>query len=164
MASISPETSSSKASLWVCCVCLKASRHTNSVQCDACLACAHCKCAGFRTYAEAEESNALFFCRACDLLRKNHKPRPSPIRTPLTSPLTVRGISSTSAASPTLANSALSPLANSTLSRSRYASPVRASATQPPGVSPSNSIFVTPNGRIDSPTQPPGVSPFEVRH
>lgn len=154
----------------MCCVCLKTSRHSDSVQCDACLACAHCKCAGFRTYAEAAESNALFFCRACDLFWKNREPRPSPIRPPSSSPHPVNGPSpkSVSSPSPTLASSALSPisylanLANSPLSRSLFTTPVRVSATQPPEVSPSVSIGVTPNGRRDSPTQPQGASTNEA--
>ena len=67
-----------KTLAWMCCVCLRTSRHPDSVQCERCLACAHCSCAGFRTYAEAQSSNRLFFCKN----RSFGGPPPSPVGSP----------------------------------------------------------------------------------
>ena len=50
---------------WMCCICQCISRNPDSVQCYRCLACAHCTCAGFRTYSDARESDRLFFCNRC---------------------------------------------------------------------------------------------------
>ena len=88
------------------------------------MACAHCKCAGYKTYAEAAASDTLFFCKHCDQLRKTHVPRASPISKQTGSHL--QGLSA----------SALSPLANPR-SRSTPPSPVD---------SPSN--FMTPPSNL----------------
>ena len=72
-------SNSTMPTTWMCCVCFGTSRHRNSVQCEKCLANAHCTCAGFRTYAEAKTSNRLFFCDRC---RPDGVLRPSPVATP----------------------------------------------------------------------------------
>ena len=72
-------TPNNSTSLWMCCVCLKSSRHRNSVQCDGCMASAHAKWAGYKTFADAAASNDLFFCGPCDKVRKTGASRPSPV-------------------------------------------------------------------------------------
>ena len=127
--------SKSKAALWMCCVCLRASRHPDSVQCERCLACAHCTCAGFRTYAEAQSSSQLFFCARCsDAI--HGKPPSSPIA---------------KAPQPSSPNS--SGLLQRSLSESRYdtpqASPASSSAADGAASQQSSpSIDVTPSGRL----------------
>ena len=85
----------------MCCVCKKTSRHPNSVQCEGCMACAHAKCAGYKTFAEAATSNDFFFCGPCGKLRKTGAPRPSPLKTPS---LSTRQSVPPSVSAPSIAN------------------------------------------------------------
>ena len=107
-------------------MCLKVSRQADSVQCDACLACANCKCAGFRTYSEAAFSNKIFLCRQCDIQRQTDIPRPSPMA------------KATSISAATISAFPLSPLANPTPNKD-FATP---NSTP---ISPAHSAYMTPH-------------------
>ena len=143
-----------KTSLWMCCECLKPSRQPNSVQCEGCLACAHCTCAGFRTYAEASASNILFFCKTCNGVRQNNIPRPSPIPP-----------SKQQSTSPGLASSPLSPLANSPPKQATRASPVD-SPFSTPLTSPDSQTFSSqasiPIQSRQPPPPPINLPPFNL--
>jgi hypothetical protein len=81
-----------KVLLWMCCVCLTVSRHLNSVECEICPASAHAKCASFKTFKEARESNRPFFCPRCS---PSSNPSPS-----IASPITQCALPNTSSPSP----------------------------------------------------------------